>query len=192
MTDVSYTRKIYDDFGKQYHEKRLIPNKNFWNEFIEVPAMESLLKNAVKNKQVLDLGCGSGIFTNRLKTYGANIVGSDLSKTLIEIAKKDFPKIPFYVGDAQKTTFKKDSFDIVCSSLMIHYIKDLNKLFKEVSRILKKDGKFVFSFHHPLNEITKKLKLEDRTEYIITPYFHNDKYIYIYIYMEYARGYGYD
>ena len=53
MTNIAYTKRIYDTFGKQYHEKRLIPSKNFYNEFIEVPAMESLLKNTVLNKQLL-------------------------------------------------------------------------------------------------------------------------------------------
>ncbi len=176
MTDIKYTRNIYNKFGKKYRAKRLVPNTNFWNEFIEIPAMENLLKRIVKNKEVLDLGCGSGMFTYKLKRFGAHVVGADLSKTLITIAKRDYPGIKFYVSDAQKTTFKKNSFNIVSSSLMIHYIKDLKLLFREVSRILRKNGQFVFSFHHPLNEITKKIKIDEKTEYILSPYFNNNKY----------------
>jgi ubiquinone/menaquinone biosynthesis C-methylase UbiE len=176
MTNVNYTRNIYNKFGKAYHEKRTIPSKNFWNEFIEMPAMERLLKSEVKNKEVLDLGCGSGIFTSKLQLWGAKAVGSDLSKALIEIARKSYPKLSFFVEDAQKTSFKNSRFDIVSSSLMVHYIKNLDKLFGEVSRILKKDGVFVFSIHHPTNEIVKKIKLGNVTEYALSDYFNTDKY----------------
>jgi ubiquinone/menaquinone biosynthesis C-methylase UbiE len=176
MTDINYTKRMYDKFGQEYHKKRLAPHNSFWNEFIEFPAMESILKGMVKNKKVLDLGCGSGIFTRKLQIYGAKIIGFDLSKTLIDIARKDYPKIQFYVGDAQKTPFRKNSFEIVSSSLMIHYIKNLNPLFKEVNRILCKNGAFVFSFHHPLNEVMTKIRIEKKITYSIKPYFNNDKY----------------
>ena len=102
--------------------------------------------------------------------------GYDLSKTLIKIAQDEHPEINFQVGDAQKTPYKEEQFDIVCSDLMIHYINKLDKLFSEIARILRKNGTVIFSFHHPVNEVAIVKKTKNGITYTIKPYFHNDKY----------------
>jgi len=176
MTDTNFTKQIYDKFAEKYHKKRQNPDENFYNLYIEMPAMLSILKNRVKNMKVLDLGCGSGIFSKKLLQLGSNVVGLDLSKSLIDIARKENPKIEFHIGDAKKTQFKKTSFDIVSSSLMIHYFNNLDPLFKEISRILKNNGTLVFSFHHPTSEVTDKVKMNGKNVSILNPYFHSNKY----------------
>lgn len=170
-----HTKKEYDKFGHDYHKKRSIPEKNFYNLYIDYPAMSSVLKNIVKGKKVLDLGCGSGIFTKQLASWGARVKGIDLSKTLVEIAKKENPKIEFLVGDARKTPFKNKEFDIMSSNLVAHYFKDLKALFKEANRILKHKGLFMFTIHHPFNEVMKKDK-ESRKIIKVKPYFNNNRY----------------
>lgn len=169
MTE-QFTKKGYNKFAKGYHQKRLGGN-NFYNKYIENPAIEKFLKAEVKGKKVLDLGCGSGISTKRLSDFGAKVKGLDLSRNLIEIARKENPKINFYVGTGRKTPFKKNEFDIISSGLMVHYIKDLNKLFKEISRILKNKGLFVFSLVHPVREVLKKMKIEEKKYLYLDNYF---------------------
>lgn len=176
MTDVKHTKDVYNKFGSVYHEKRQIPRNNYYNLYVEMPAMLKILKNQVKNKKVLDLGCGSGIFTKKLKQLGARVVGLDLSKSLIDIAIRENPKIDFYVADSRKTQFNNSQFDIISSSLMIHYLKNLDPVFKEANRILKKNGHFVFSFHHPFGEVIEKKKSKQQKFNIVKSYFHNDKY----------------
>ena len=172
MNNIEFTKKEYNKYGAEYHKELLNSKSGFWHKYLEKPAMTSLLKPIVKNKIVLDLGCGSGIYTKKLNSFGAQVKGLDLSKSLIEIAKKENSKINFFVGDAKKTPFDNSQFDIVSSSLMVHYFKKLVPLFKEVSRILKKKGIFVFSITHPINEvITKKDNL-----FKFTDYFHRRKY----------------
>ncbi len=180
MTDVAYTRRAYDAHGQEYHEKRQSPRRNFWNLFIDTPAMAALLKRAVRGKRVLDAGCGSGIFTGKLKTWGAKVTGCDLSKTLVEIARREHPGIPFLVCDAQKTPFKTGSFDIVSSNLLLHYFKDPTPFLREMRRVLRPGGRLIFSFHHPFNEGVTKIRIGNRTGYDLTasctPYFHNKQY----------------
>ena len=176
MADKDNTKKLYDKFAKEYHSKRLDVKESLWNRFIEIPAMTKLVKPVVKDKNVLDLGCGSGIFTKSIKSWGANVKGCDISKNLILIAKKENPKIPFRVCDAQKTPFKNSEFDVVTSGLMLHYLKDLKPVFSEVSRITKKDGIFIFSLNHPIGECTKKKIIDNQTFHVMDPYFNNDKF----------------
>ena len=49
-------------------------------------------------------------------------------------------------------------FDIVLASLVLHYIKDLNKAFMEINRVLKTNGQIIFSIHHPLMEFINHKK----------------------------------
>ena len=175
MLTKEYTKHIYNKFGLEYHKHRSNPKENFWNKFIEIPSMNLILRNLVRNKKVVDLGCGSGILTKRLKYWGADVVGVDLSKNLIKIAEKENPNIKFYASDASKTPFKNSEFNIVTSSLMVHYFKNLTEIFNEANRILKVNGYFVFSIQHPVNEVIKEVKIGGVKKFLLMPYFHNNK-----------------
>jgi ubiquinone/menaquinone biosynthesis C-methylase UbiE len=176
MTNIKITKEAYDKKSKEYHQKLINSGDHFWNNFLEVP-MKKILKEIVKNKKILDLGCGSGVRTKKLsKLNPKKIVGLDLSEELIKIAKDNFPKVEFHSGDAKNTGFKNSTFDVVNSDLMVHYFKDLKPLFKEISRILKSKGYFVFSMHHPVYEVTDRKKEKNDTKYLLKPYFHNNLY----------------
>lgn len=178
MTNIKHTKRVYNEYAEEYHTGTVDKN-NIWHSYIEKPAMIKFLRGEIKRKKVLDLGCGSGPFVKKLISLGAKKVsGIDLSSGLIDIAKRENPVCDFYVGDAKKTPFKKSEFDMVVSSLMVHYFKELNPLFKEVSRILKKSGLFVFSMHHPVMEVTGRLKVKREYTKIIQfkKYFHNELY----------------
>lgn len=173
---IDYIKNIYDKFGKDYHQRDKNPSKAFCKQFIVIPAMTSFIRDMVRSKKVLDLACGSGTFTRNLASWGAKVIGLDFSKILIEIASKENPSIKFCVGDARKIPFKNLQFDIISSSLMVHYVKNIKLLFNEVSRILKKRGLFIFSIHHPISEILKKIEINGKRVFLLMPYFHKNKY----------------
>ncbi|PIN91271.1 hypothetical protein COU57_01315 [Candidatus Pacearchaeota archaeon CG10_big_fil_rev_8_21_14_0_10_32_14] len=177
MTNTKHTKEVYDKFAQEYHDF-FIDKNNIWHAYIEKPIMIQILKNEIKNKIVLDLGCGSGPFVKELYSLGAKkVYGLDLSPELIKIAKKENPSVDFVSGDAKKTNYKSYQFDIVSSSLMVHYFKSPGPLFAEVNRIIKKGGLFVFSMHHPVMEITHRLKLDEKTNITqFENYFHNNIY----------------
>ena len=78
---------------------------------------------------------------------------------MIDIANSfKLPNSQFYVHDMKKKLKEKENtFDIVFSSLAIHYIKplELDKLFSEVNRVLKRGGEFLFSTGHPIFSLRK-------------------------------------
>jgi SAM-dependent methyltransferase len=85
------------------------------------------------------------------------VAAIDISEGLIEIARRQAPEVDFRVGDVTRTELIAGSFDCAISSLVMHYLKDLEPFFAETARILRPlSGKFIFSFHHPINEVLKK------------------------------------
>lgn len=104
-----------------------------------------------KGELVYDLACGQGYFSNIFYKSGAQVVGSDLSKKLIETAIKNYPKdIKFYTSKAEKAPFLKDfSVDVVVIVLAIQNIENVNDVLKECSRVLKKNGRIVLVLNHP-------------------------------------------
>ncbi|CAH2464752.1 MULTISPECIES: class I SAM-dependent methyltransferase [Bacillus] len=98
----------------------------------------------VQNKQVIDIGCGGGIYTKELALMGAkNVVGLDFSKEILQAAKENcnaFPNISFIHGDAHNIPYPNESFDLVISRAVIHHLQDVPTFIREASRILKQDG----------------------------------------------------
>lgn len=111
------------------------------------------LSGITEKSNVLDLGCGNGnnsFFINE-KT-GAKITGIDLSDTRIENAKKVLSKkdrkvknkIDFLQGSATELPFKDKTFSTIWSQATIYHVHNKDKALKEVARVLKKDGVFIF------------------------------------------------
>lgn len=164
-------KKIINNYD-EYAEKRqqdLINGMKPSHRFVEKPMMKSMMPN-LKNKKILMLGCGTGEESKMLETFGANskqLVGIDLSSKSIEIAKKTYPDIEFIVGDMNNLPFDDEGFDFVYSSLAIHYSATPEKVYEEVSRVLKQNGLFLFSVGHPLRWSSEEKKIDDQVFRII-------------------------
>lgn len=161
---------VYNKISAKYHET---VKTHFYNALLEKPAMLCMIrKTKIKDKIVLDLGCGSGRYTRILLRYGGKLWGIDPSKKLLEIAKKENKKANLKLGTVYKLPFKSNFFDLVVAGLVIDHFKNLNQAFKEISRVLKKDGIFIFSRSNPVAETAKKLK---NGYYVFNSYFKEGK-----------------
>ena len=178
MSTEDRIRKTYDEHAEKYHELRLRPDVMFFNSYIENPAVLSLLEGKINERDVLDMGCGPGVFTKQLHDLGARVKGVDFAPNFIKIAQREHPGLEFYVEDASSTHFEDESFDVVCSNLMLHYFKDLRKIFSEVNRVLRQKGVYVFSTRHPLfgGDVGRIVDSVDKTGVVrMPPYFRLDR-----------------
>lgn len=168
-------RKAYDILVREYYENRKNATglSHFYNENLEMPTMLKMLGN-VKGRKVLDLGCGPGIYAKILSDRGAKVKGIDNSDELVKIAKEEAPKAEIVVGDAEKLPYKNGEFDIVMSALVLGHFKSWDKISKEVKRVLKKRGLFIFSGYNPVADsfVDKKWFLKEFR--IVANYFKED------------------
>lgn len=146
----------YESFAKRYAET--IENHPV-RLYYERPAMLSLLGD-VAGQRVLDAGCGSGYYSEWLWQQGAAVTAFDVIPDFVEMAKKRTDgRIPVHLADlAQPLTFAADaSFDLVMSSLVMHYIADWGAVFREIYRILAPGGILIFSTTHPMTDLPENL-----------------------------------
>lgn len=150
MSTDPRTIKAYDEFASEYDQHVSDGANSFLHEYYEKPAIRAEL-GSIKGKSILSLGCGSGDDTAWLQSNGAKeVIGVDISKNLIAIARGKYPNVEFEVMDMENLSFDDSKFDMVYSSLALHYVSDWNKLFEQIYRVLKPGGRVVFSCNHPL------------------------------------------
>ena len=128
----------------------------------ERPAIRALAGD-VRGLSVLDMGCGPGDHIEWLLNHGASrVVGIDGSSEMVEICHRRFPSVECRRVDlCEKLSFAADrSFDLVMSSLAIHYVRDWSVPLTETYRVLRPGGRIALSTHHPFSPAILQLVVD--------------------------------
>tara|TARA_A100001035_G_C27773450_1_gene497657 strand:- start:423 stop:1445 length:1023 start_codon:yes stop_codon:yes gene_type:complete len=140
-------QKLFQDLWIRYNNKEFINDR--FNYYVNRIKKNNILKD-FKNKNCIDFGCGHGQFLMALKKLGAkNCVGIDFGEKNISFANKmrkklkfNKNKVKFLKGNVYNVPFKKESFEFAIQNGVFHHLKNENRAYKEVYRVLKKGGKF--------------------------------------------------
>jgi ubiquinone/menaquinone biosynthesis C-methylase UbiE len=121
-------------------------------------AFRTQLTVPLKGKKVLDAGCGYGHDLPFYAKRGALVYGTDPSKAMIALARQQCPDVSdrLSVQPIQKTSFPDRFFDLVTSIYALHNEPDLQPAFREMHRILKPGGLFLYLVQHPLFVFQRK------------------------------------
>ena len=107
----------------------------------------------VPGKLALELGCGTGIFLEKVAPAGARIVGIDLSADLLSKARRRLARatnVVLHRGNAEHMPYAASAFDTVYGSSVLHHL-DLDRALGEVLRVLRPGGRCVFTEPNILN-----------------------------------------
>jgi SAM-dependent methyltransferase len=125
-----------------------------WNNLYERPYLISKLP-LLKERNVLDIGCGSGYFTDYVLKRGAKVTAIDISRKMTELltSRIKSANLTLHSADISKPMpfLASESYDVAIGSLVLHYIKDWNPLLKELHRVMKAGGRIFITTHHPFN-----------------------------------------
>lgn len=136
---------IYKNLSKYYQDLILDKEYDGWTEF-----MLSVVKNNLNYGVGYDVGCGTGIFTRKLKKAGYKVVGVDLSPEMLSVAEeisvKENVNVEYRLADMRfiKSFEKLDFITAVNDGLNYIPQKDLSKTFLAFSKCLKKGGMLLF------------------------------------------------
>ena len=149
-------KKWWEEATPHYQEgNKIHTNSAHYGPYTPDEDKLRLLGN-VKGKKILELGCGGGQCSIAFAKEGAKCTGIDISEKQLEhaemLAKKNKVKVNFILGSFQDLSkIKSNSQDIVFSAFAFQYSPDIKKVFKQIYRVLKKKGLFVFSLDHPFS-----------------------------------------
>ncbi len=141
-----------------YNDERIVTKYKLEKDLqpAEITILD-ILKPNLSDHKVLDIGIGTGRTTAQIAPLCKSYVGIDYAPNMIEYCKKKFSYLNtlFEVADARDMPqYKNEEFDIVIFSFngidCVSYL-DRNKILKEIYRVLKRDGYFVFSAHNARN-----------------------------------------
>ncbi|MBL4576742.1 MAG: class I SAM-dependent methyltransferase [Opitutaceae bacterium] len=126
---------IYDQIGNDYDTTRRV-DSGILSE------LRSLL-DIQKEKEYLDIACGTGNYTVALSGLGGKWYAFDQSERMVSEARTKSSLINWSQFDVGEIGFKSDTFDGAVCTLAIHHFPDLALAFSEVSRVLKPEAKFI-------------------------------------------------
>ena len=122
----------------------------------DVPTEAELrLCGDVHGKRVLDLGCGAGENAIAFAKQAAHVIAVDASAGQLQLAKKLADaaevRVEWHQGDAADLAFlRADSIDLAFATGLLGEVDDVDRLLRQVQRVLRPGAPFVFSFDHPV------------------------------------------
>ena len=110
--------------------------------------------NVSEKQNLLEVGCGNGAVSNYIaKKYRLNVTGTDVDPEMVQLAQEniyDVPDIRFLEADATNLPFQDNDFEIVLSFGVMHHISNWLDALREINRVLKPNGHFIyFDFVYP-------------------------------------------
>lgn len=150
---------------KEVHDKAVYDEKEFFEQYARMSRSRQGLEGAgewhqlkkmfpsLKGSRVLDLGCGYGWHCRYAAEEGAaEILGIDASDRMIREAGERCPheKITYRVCGLEEYDYPAERWDLAVSNLVLHYVEDLEGVYRKVHRTLKPGGVFLFNIEHPV------------------------------------------
>jgi SAM-dependent methyltransferase len=106
----------------------------------------------LRGKDVLEVGCGTGVHARLLAEAGANVTAVDLTPTAVELTRRrlELQNLAADVreADAQELPFADASFDFVWSWGVVHHSEDTRRVIAEIARVLRPGGRLALMVYH--------------------------------------------
>ncbi len=139
-------QRFFEKYSQMLRSREGLKGAGEWSE------LEKILPD-FSGKRVLDLGCGYGWHCQYAALHhAASVLGADISEKMLERARElnSAPQIQYQRKAMEDLSFPDCSFDVVLSSLALHYVRDFGPLVENISRWLVPGGNLVFSVEHPV------------------------------------------
>ncbi len=150
MFDFGEYAQFYDEFYKTDFGKMI--------DKYEKALMDEMMREVPPGK-ALEIGCGTGHWTQYFAEKGNDIIGIDVSREMVEIAeRKNIPSTVCLVHDVQNMPFRDDFFENIFAITSLEFVEDQDKAFAEIKRVIKDYGYLVVAVLNENSEYMQKRK----------------------------------
>lgn len=144
------------DFGENWknYSSKTVDKEKFKEAITSI--LNLLPENEIKGKSVIDIGCGSGIFSLAFLSLGSRrVLGTDINNKSVEAAKINYKKfgapggeINFIVDNILESKLEDNKFNIVYSWGVLHHTGKMNKAIEKSMSLVEKDGYFIIAIYN--------------------------------------------
>lgn len=139
-------RQYYDAFAENYEAERGDNSDQGYHDMLD--ELESgFVRRYGTDKEVLEVGCGTGLVLQRLQTFARRAQGIDLSPGMLAKARER--GLDVQEGSATELPFEDDSFDVTCSFKVLAHIPAINIALSEMARVTRPGGVVIAEFYNP-------------------------------------------
>ena len=146
------SRAYYDDFSTGYERERHQGYHALLDE-LELGLVEPL----VRGRDVLEVGCGTGLILEKLASFSNRAEGVDLSPGMLALARER--GLTVREGSATELPFEDNSFDVVVSFKVLAHVPEIERALSEMARVCRPGGHIVAELYNPwsLRYLSKRI-----------------------------------
>jgi SAM-dependent methyltransferase len=134
-------RSYYDTFAHTYEDQR----HRGYHRFLD-DAEVALVERHAAGRDVLEVGCGTGLILHRLAAVARRAVGVDLSPGMLEVARQR--GLDVHEANATGLPFEDATFDVSCSFKVLAHVEDIRAALAEMARVTRPGGAVVAEFYN--------------------------------------------
>ncbi len=141
-------RSYYDRFSRRYEQHRGQNDPGGYHELLDELEAEFVQRFGA-NRDVLEVGCGTGLVLSRIASFARRASGVDLSPGMLEKARER--GLDVVEGSAKDLPFDNHSFDVTCSFKVLAHIPDIEQALSEMARVTRSGGHIIAEYYNPFS-----------------------------------------
>lgn len=141
-------RAYYDAFSDNYERHRGGNDPGGYHDLID-ELEASFVERFGAGRDVLEVGCGTGLVLDRIQRFARKAQGVDLSPGMLE--KAQARGLPVTLGSATELPFADGSFDVTCSFKVLAHVPEVERALSEMARVTRPDGVVIAEFYNPFS-----------------------------------------
>lgn len=134
-------RAYYDEFARHYDDRRA----RGYHKLIDDQAA-AIVRRVGAGKDVLEVGCGTGLILERIARFASRAEGVDVSPGMAEHARRR--GLDVSVADATKLPHPDASFDVACSFKVLAHVRHFDEALREMLRVVRPGGHLIFDVYN--------------------------------------------
>ena len=150
------SKAYYDEFSKRYDDERGGRVRGGYHDLLDELEV-SLVERYGREKDVLEVGCGTGLLLEQFARFARSAKGVDLSEGML--AKATARGLDATLGSATELPFDAETFDVACSFKVLAHVPDIDRALSEMVRVVRPGGHVLAEFYNPhsFRALTKRL-----------------------------------